>query len=540
MAEENIVIEKNKPLSKSGLWGALNKYYAKEGIGAWAHKVPYFATSNPYVANAYAQVIDQYIQELIEQKKYTGRFYILELGAGHGKLGYYVTKKLLELRQNAQTPYDFCYILSDVSPKTVKFWESYPPYAKLVADGVMDFSFFNVLKDDTLTLLESGQVLDKKNLGTPLITIANYLLNSIPCDLFSSDGGKVYEKKTRVSCPKDNIEQGVIQHLSRLDVEFRPHLITGDYYEDKHVDTIFQYYKEHLPSGNWSIPVGGLKMLSQIDQLSNGQYLLLVLDKGFCDLEALKVSSSARIAYHGSLSLMVNLHAMQVFMESQGDDVVCVSPYPVLSSCVSFRGHGLSKLPKTKAALSAYIEHNGPSCYYAQMTHVLENQTTIKDFILANLLEYSAWDADIFLGCIAQIVELIAGKNVLLKRTIEKGMPKLLGNILPIPGGEDYYLAIGLYYHAAGQFEKALSYFELSKQHAGENDFRSRVIAQCKQSLGEGSHDQVDPQLKQDKKAIDYFDVLYQAIQRHGSHLLTWCLGAAIVVGVLAMLIHWL
>ena len=99
-------------LSKSILWEQMQKYYEQLGPDAWQEDiVPYQITSNKLLAHLYATLINSAIYDHIcYQSQNTNNnvhskntdnpepFYILELGAGHGKFSFYVCK-FLDLMQ---------------------------------------------------------------------------------------------------------------------------------------------------------------------------------------------------------------------------------------------------------------------------------------------------------------------------------------------------------------------------------------------------------------------------------------------------------
>ena len=63
-APEQIVLEKGVRLSKSILWGLQTAAYCQFGPDAWSSKeVPFYITSNPYIARQYAYVVLGYLRD---------------------------------------------------------------------------------------------------------------------------------------------------------------------------------------------------------------------------------------------------------------------------------------------------------------------------------------------------------------------------------------------------------------------------------------------------------------------------------------------
>ena len=78
-----INIEKNQRFSRSHIWHAQRSFYDKKGADAWAKEVPFYITSNPFIANAYAKIIISFIKDCRSQG-ICDTFYLVELGAGPG------------------------------------------------------------------------------------------------------------------------------------------------------------------------------------------------------------------------------------------------------------------------------------------------------------------------------------------------------------------------------------------------------------------------------------------------------------------------
>ncbi|MCP3679660.1 MAG: class I SAM-dependent methyltransferase [Gammaproteobacteria bacterium] len=76
-------------------------------MSAWTGEVPFFVTSNTFIADAYAQVIIGYIRDQIQlsPNKPDQPFYVLELGSGPGRFAFYCAKRLLELNMVALPRY---------------------------------------------------------------------------------------------------------------------------------------------------------------------------------------------------------------------------------------------------------------------------------------------------------------------------------------------------------------------------------------------------------------------------------------------------
>ena len=86
----NIQIEKNADLSTSLFWQFQKDFYLNSGPQAWIGQVPYYITSNSFIAKHYDELIQSALSDLTRQYILNKRkpIYIIELGGGTGKFAY--------------------------------------------------------------------------------------------------------------------------------------------------------------------------------------------------------------------------------------------------------------------------------------------------------------------------------------------------------------------------------------------------------------------------------------------------------------------
>jgi len=191
-----ITIEENKRFSESSLWAAQREYYDREGIEAWAGDVPFYVTSNPFIANSYANIIIRFIQDWM--RKYPDAaskpFYILELGTGPGQFSYYLLKVLLEIQKKlGLESLKIRYIMSDFTEKNIQFWESHSRLKPYIEQGILDFAQLDLENGESITLIETGKILSPGSLDNPLIVIANYIFDTLKNDIFTVKEDTLFE-----------------------------------------------------------------------------------------------------------------------------------------------------------------------------------------------------------------------------------------------------------------------------------------------------------------------------------------------------------
>ena len=84
-------------LSHSHLWQSQKEYFIQHGVEAWRQNiVPSYVKTNPFIAQAYAQVVFGYLDDILQQNPdgdLDQSFYILELGAGSGRFAFHFLKQ---------------------------------------------------------------------------------------------------------------------------------------------------------------------------------------------------------------------------------------------------------------------------------------------------------------------------------------------------------------------------------------------------------------------------------------------------------------
>ena len=89
MDEYRYQIEEATPFSKSLIWQLNRDYYQNTGVDAWRQGiVPHNLTSNSMVGKTYAELIFAFLKDLAAKGQTQEKIYIMELGAGHGRLSF--------------------------------------------------------------------------------------------------------------------------------------------------------------------------------------------------------------------------------------------------------------------------------------------------------------------------------------------------------------------------------------------------------------------------------------------------------------------
>lgn len=373
------VIEKIQ-FSKSVIWQLLKQYYSEQGMDAWTmdnlgkrdDQVPHYMTSNHTFVQEQVGIVYAALLDFIKLPSFnsTQPIYIIDLGSGNGQ---FIVRFLLALAHLLQRNTSFkenrfsvFIIASDLTESSFSCWsneEIVKPY--LPSPGkenqlCIDFAKIDgTTSFDSLSLKLSKTVISKYSILNPLIIIANYYFDSLPCDIIRCEK---HDSTMSVSLaevvhwpPEDSKEYAVDFRIGWRDLhciqrEFHFNEICRFEYGDVIMkvaedpetqnanatltDSLLQYCRKMLQSEvvtkvNFTWPVAGINFMSNIGELSASQELfMLIADKAERFPWCLTFGSRMpKIECHGSFSLPVNVDALADYIVSCGSAAAIFNPF---------------------------------------------------------------------------------------------------------------------------------------------------------------------------------------------------------------------
>tara|TARA_B100001989_G_scaffold219461_1_gene171423 strand:+ start:339 stop:1874 length:1536 start_codon:yes stop_codon:yes gene_type:complete len=283
-------------------WSGISEFYQKKGIDSWDRLVPHQITNNPEFAHTCAKLIAHYMLDC-EQKGYSGRFTIIEPGAGLGKFAFHFIKELTSLLSISSTQSDlFRYVITDTSDQSIQFWTNHPQLKPYFESGTLVASRLYV--DETLTVqfdLESLPRQDK------FILLANYCFDSLYQSPFQ------YHNHAFVPCsiehkPPSLTNQDGSVHYKPIPSAPRPFADCSFY--DRILD-------EHYALGaeRTLMPDGPIALIHWLDALNDHPLLIVASDKGFTNFTFDQYASNFNIIQTGTYASSVNFFALGRYIE---------------------------------------------------------------------------------------------------------------------------------------------------------------------------------------------------------------------------------
>lgn len=459
-------------LSKSALWSKMQEYYHNMGPEAWQEEVvPLQISSNKNLALAYANVIvaqinDWFAKNARQEKEEP--FYIIEIGAGHGKFCFYVLKHLQEQMANFELPFSLIkFVMTDVAPRNVESCMQHPAFKPWLETGTLDFAVFNAMSDKQIQLKHSGAILKPNTLQKPIFMLCNYLFDSLSHDAFQVKNGSLYETQIKIRSDADWND-----YFTKAEFSFEHITAKPDYYADPILNKILQHYMTTLPEGSFMIPVGGIDCINTVKQFSQAPLVLLLADKGHSSPDFFTDIEDPDISVHGSISLMVNFDALRLYFEL-GQGHAFLMPNQSLEFQVAcYVTQASHKMINTKNAFLHGMSGASPQdivnlCYVDD-----EINTNFKnlDQLLA-ILNLTLWDPNIFYDLHDMIMDRIETEEITVEqdKALLTGIKHACEYFFKLEKTQDLPFAVGSIYYALDEYETAVEFFKLSISEFGEN-----------------------------------------------------------------------
>lgn len=486
MNDRKVLIEQQKRFSQSCLWRMQRDYFDQAGINAWVNQVPFYITSNPYIAYCYSQIVLQSIRDTIRKNPDAKNhpFYILELGTGSGRFSYYVLKILHELRKSlGMDDISICYIMSDFTKNNINYYETHPALLPYIEQGLVDFAIYDMETERPITLLKKNIRLSPETLVNPLTVFANYIFDTVSHDSFTVHEGKLYELLMSISTPEHNMRDNRPIEMEKLSIDYSVHEIKNAYYNDPHLDSILEQYKNKLTESSFLFPIGSIHAIKLLKKLANNKLLIISTDKGYSSLESLDHLGHPSLSFHGSFSMMVNFHAIASYFKNSGGDAFLQTPRKGIKTSVFCSYAQLSDMPETSLVLKQHVEGFSPADYFTLHRRMSDSFQECNLETIAAHMNLTGWDPHIYAKLASRVISLLEESDADTINFMATNMPKIAANYYFMPKAECILFEIAVFYHAIKRYENALDYYLQAKQYVGEQFGLFYNLALCQQHL---------------------------------------------------------
>jgi tetratricopeptide (TPR) repeat protein len=471
MANGKYLIESKKSFSESLIWQMNRDYYAREGIDAWREEVvPYHVTSNSMVGKTYAELIFAFLRDLAAKDQIKEKIYILELGAGHGKLAFHTLKHLDQLVNEIQIDLPpFCYVLSDVVNENLAFFGQHPQFQIYYEKGYLDLAFFDAEASKEIHLQHSGVTIAPYSLSQPLLVIANYFFDSIPNDLFHVEDKIISDCSVSLEIDEDPEKMDAATLLKNVQVSFHEVPLQSTFYQEDDFNEILDMYRDLRMHSYLLFPHIGLHCINNLNQLSQKGMMVISMDKGFHKIHDLENAKEPEMITHGSMSFWVNYHAYSLYCEKKGGKAL----FPSYSTnhmelgCLLFLPDSGS-YTETLSAYRRCVSDFGPDDFNGIKKFTYRHLDKMSILELINMLRLGAYDSSFFLNVLPHLKQIAQQITFNERRCLAETMHKTWNMYFTLNESNDLSFEIAGMFYLLGFYEEALQYFQYSSNLYGD------------------------------------------------------------------------
>lgn len=483
------LLEDKQVFTRSLLWELQQHYFAERGVEAWRQEeVPHYVTSNPTVANSYAEIVFAFWCDRTMLAPHHEPLTLCELGAGSGRFAFHFLSRLLRLcEQMDVAPTSFRYVLTDLAVRNLEFWRQHPRFQPFFASGMLEMALFDINCSDRLILEPSSQTIEPGELRQPLVAIANYVFDSIPQELYYIDDGQCYQCLVSLLIEEDPNSLTATELLPRLHYRydyqpFTTAAVGND--TDNLLQTLLADYQRQLSDSHLLFPATGLRCLQRLRALSQSGLLLLSADKGDRRLSALQGKSPPHLVHHGSFSLNVNYHAFQRFCEQSGGVVwfpEC-DRNSINVGCLLFLNNTTDHR-ETQRAYQRHIHDFSPDDFYSITKHARQHIPTMALEDILAYLRLSFYDSHQFGRYLPRLLELAPSLDPSEREALTHAIEQVWKLYFPLGENLDLANKIASLLYAIDNYPLALTYFQHSIEIYGQDTGTLYNMAVCHQLL---------------------------------------------------------
>lgn len=469
------------PFAESAIWQLNRDYYEEAGIDAWrSGVVPHHMTSNSMVGRTYAELILAFLHDIAEQGNVSDTVYILELGAGHGRLAFHILQhleKLIQVHDKELPP--FCYVLSDIVEEDLLFFENHTQLKKFFDLGLLDVAYYDAVNTKEIKLRNADITIGVGDLKQPIVALANYFFDSLPVDLFKLEGKEMLSCAVAVTTTLDPKAEDSTSIIKSIRLAYQNTSVVMPFYEDNIENEILQEYKNKDLNTYLFFPRKCMHCLDNLAKLSEKGLIALSMDKGFHEISDIDRKPKPDVIKHGSFSFWVNYHSLGAYCEKKGGKYFFpnYSTYHIELACFLMVDDS-DIYRHTASAYERFVNDFGPDDFDTIKKLAYKNAFELELFEVIALIRLAAYDSSFFMKLLPRIKVLIKNISIHDRRRLSQILSQVGFFYFHIGEPKDVAYAIGGIYYDLGFYEEALTAFQTSIDNYGsiEDTYYNMVL----------------------------------------------------------------
>ncbi len=444
--------------------------------------------------------------------------YVIELGAGSGRLGYCCVEALERIDLG---PVRIVYVLTDPVEKNLEFWSNHPKLRPYISSGRVDVALYEAGGADGLHLVHSGVELRAGGVVNPVVGITNYLFDVIPQDAYGVVGDTLYEEMVELVAEDPDVKPGSSDFLHRiwLAPSYRP--ADPARYGPVGAEVLTEVAATRRGGRRrFLFPSVGILALERLLELSPGRLLLMIAERAQQELVPVPedapglvphASRAARrhptpvrasgednqTAYRpavlyfmgihgGSLSLPVDLDILARAAARTGGTMLRVEgrPSSVEPAAIVIGDDG--KASAVRERFVSAIDDPSPDDVFLTVKLALTAEVAPLEGLLS-AVRLSGYDPIAFIKCFPKLWKDLPSERSELNEEVVRMLERILQLDYPYEDKGELAGAVFALLAHLGRFDKALAHFtEWRETHEPRADV-SYNMALC--HLGRGDHE---------------------------------------------------
>lgn len=450
-----------RPLRESGLWDLQRRFYQTHGTRAW-RVTPHYVTNNPYIAAAYTDVILAFLRDRAASIDPAAPIYLVELGAGSGRLGYYVIEELLRrVPDFAVRGAPLRYVFTDVARENLNALVEHPRLAQHFAAGRADIALFDVEGDDSCTLIRAERTIARDQAANPLALISNYVFATVKQDLVIYDKGHVFEGLVDVQ----TTTTGDVVHDVHLAFDRRP--IAGELFAAPSWNAVVRENAARYDRATLCFPSAALTAIDRVASMSRAGCLALVADRRLDTASVEAIDQTTSLKTHGGFSFSVDLDTLSRVLNAErwstwrSDEPG--RAFAVLAAVRAPLKDAAAPWSNTIDAVStALVDGPGPHAFYA-LTQLLQRgagHATLDE--IRAFLQLSRYDTRVFQLTYERLRALLPGETQACRDVWRGIIDRVARTYFPVDDGTNPVFGFATLMLDMGFAARAADYFALS------------------------------------------------------------------------------
>ena len=480
------MIEEKVPLMDSRIWTYLRDYYKRNNaVFNTNPETPTFISNSSYIASSYANLIIKFVNDWYRTSGAdpSQPVYVVEVGAGQGRLGYLILKKLMSMKhffpKGVSKP--FVYVITDYTSESILRMKEHKWFSDFVSQGVVDFAIVDCENIPSIKLELSNVELTESTVANPLFVIANYVFSNLRNDVIRIENGSLQHGLLSLSCPDSADSANLIPRMqftwSFTDL---PDSVLQSY--DPSLQQSIQLYRQAINNGTVLIPVAAISLFTDLLRISQSRLIVLSGDVGFRDIERVAAPRNPYISVHGSFSMPTNFHALDRFVESHAG-VVYKSPYlEGFANSVYVMGISPEILPTMRWMIHHEFSTFVPESFNVTQKCLKEESSPSPSVAsVISVLRLAHFDTDVFMKFKQVLIERggYAGSSVATRKDILYDLNGVRSQYYPIKSTYDVCFELARIHMGIKEYDTAISLFADSNENCADHHVTWHNMGMC-------------------------------------------------------------